>query len=407
MKKNRTNLFVIFLVIFIDLLGFGIIIPLLPDFGKNELLINESLIGIIGGVFSIAQFIFTPVWGSFSDINGRKPILSISLAGNVIAYLMMALVFSGIYKSVLLLFISRIFAGIFSANLSAAQAVISDVTTKEDRAKGMGLIGAAFSLGFVGGPALGGLLSMHYGHGMPIFLSAMLSLIALLLCVSSFKETLPPDLRVKRKFDLSAAKIINLKAVNDILKKKDVALYILIFFIFTFSYANIHVTFQLFAERKEGLDMNRLEVGLMLSYIGLISSIVQFFLIKYFKKYLGEKQSLPLAGFLLAAGLLIIPFTEKTGTLLGAISLLAFGSGLIIPMLLGLISKNTSRAEQGSVLGINQSFSSLARGAGPIWGGFIYQSIGYQFPFLSGGFFMLLVIMISFYLLFRYRVSDQ
>ena len=144
MTKNKSAYIVIFLTVFIDLLGFGIVIPLMPDFLKNQMHESESLIGIVVGIFSLMQFIFTPVWGSFSDIYGRKKILIISLAGNVISYLMMTLVFSGIVQSVLLLLISRAFAGIFSGNIAAAQSAMSDVTTIENRSKGMGIIGAAF-----------------------------------------------------------------------------------------------------------------------------------------------------------------------------------------------------------------------------------------------------------------------
>jgi len=153
MSNRKFAFAVIFLTIFIDLLGFGIIIPILPDYLKNTVNAPESVIGLIVGIFSLMQFIFTPVWGSFSDIYGRKPILIISLTGNVISYLMMALVLSGIFQSLTLLILSRAFAGIFSANISAAQSVVSDLTSREERSKGMGIIGAAFGLGFVFGPA--------------------------------------------------------------------------------------------------------------------------------------------------------------------------------------------------------------------------------------------------------------
>src|SRR5690606_10274557 len=142
-RKNPA-LFVIFLIIFIDLLGFGIIIPLLPSFSINVLHINESTIGLVAGIFSLMQFFFTPIWGGLSDKYGRKPILVMSLIGSVISYLILGFVFSGLILSVAMLIIARAFAGIFSANISAAQAVISDVTTPEERTKGMGLIGAAF-----------------------------------------------------------------------------------------------------------------------------------------------------------------------------------------------------------------------------------------------------------------------
>ena len=200
---NKKALFVIFLVIFIDLLGFGIIIPVLPFFTEKVLVMNKTEIGLLTGIYSLMQFVFTPVWGSLSDVYGRKPILKMSLAGNVIAYTLMALVFTNVIPSVALLFTARAFAGFFSANLSAAQAVVSDVTTPEDRSKGMGIIGAAFGLGFVFGPALGGFLSQNFGYGVPLIFSAVFSFISLIVCVAIFKETLPDDLRISNKKNFS------------------------------------------------------------------------------------------------------------------------------------------------------------------------------------------------------------
>lgn len=394
-NKNRTALLVIFLTIFIDLLGFGIIIPLLPDFLKNVAMAQESVIGIVVGIFSLMQFIFTPVWGSMSDIYGRKPILVMSLMGNVISYFLMALVFSGIFPSITLLIISRALAGIFSANLSAAQSVISDTTTKENRSKGMGLIGAAFGLGFVFGPALGGLLSYKYGYGTPLFLAAFFSLVATILCITVFKETLSPELMKINKHNFKGVTIINLKGVRDVITNKRVGIYVIIFFFITFSFANIHATFLLFAERTDGLHLNQEEVGLLLSFIGVVGAIVQGTMIKFFKNKMGEEKSLILGNILTSIGLALIPFSVNIPIMLLVLTVLAFGNGLNNPMVLGLISQNVGQEEQGSVLGVNQALGSLARFFGPVWGGFIYQSLGFQSPFLSGAFFMILITIFS------------
>jgi DHA1 family tetracycline resistance protein-like MFS transporter len=394
-SKNRTAFLVIFLTIFIDLLGFGIIIPLLPDFLKNVTMANESIIGIVVGVYSLMQFIFTPVWGSMSDIYGRKPILVMSLTGNVISYFLMALVFSGIYPSITLLIISRALAGIFSANLSAAQSVVSDLTTKENRSKGMGIIGAAFGLGFVFGPALGGLLSYKFGYGMPIFLAVGFSFIAALLCITVFKETLDVNLMKENKKNFKGVKVINFKAVKDVLANHKVGIFVIIFFFITFSFANIHATFLLFAERKDGLNLDQEDVGLLLSFIGVIGAIVQGSMIKLFKNKLGEEKSLILGNIITSLGLALIPFSTNIMIMLGALTLLGFGNGLNNPMVLGLISQNVGQDEQGSVLGINQALGSLARFLGPVWGGFIYQSLGFRSPFISGAFFMIMITVFS------------
>jgi len=404
--KDRKALLVIFLTIFIDLLGFGIIIPLLPDYSFKILHIDESVIGLLVGIYSLMQFIFTPVWGSLSDIYGRKPILVMSLAGNVISYILMFLVFSGVFPSVYLLALSRAFAGIFSANLSAAQAVISDITPPEDRSKGMGILGAAFGLGFVFGPAMGGILSQHFGYGLPIAMSGIFSLIALTLALTILKESLPEDIRKQNKRDFKGVTIVNLRGVRDVLSNKKVGVYVIIFFFITFSFANIYGTFLLFAERTDTLSLNQQEVGFLLSFLGIIGAIVQATLIKTFKAKIGEERSILLGNFLVIFGLALIPFAPGVPALLVVMTVLGFGNGLNNPMLMGLISTSVSRDEQGSVLGINQSLGSLARFLGPVWGGFIYK-FGYTFPFLSGGFFMLLITLFSLKYLKKSQVSAR
>jgi MFS family permease len=397
--KNKSALIVIFITIFIDLLGFGIIIPLLPDFLKNVLATNESMIGVTVGIFSLMQFISTPVWGSLSDIFGRKPVLTISLMGNVISYSLMGMVFSGVFDSIWVLIIARAFAGIFSGNLSAAQSVISDLTSKEDRAKGMGYIGAAFGLGFVFGPAIGGVLSYRFGYGVPIFLAAFFSLIAAILSMTIFKESLPEDIRKSNKHNFQGVTLVNLKAVKDVLSNKTVGIFVIIFFFITFSFANIHATFLLFAERPEGMNLNQQEVGLLLSFLGIVGAIVQGTLIKFFKTKIGEEKSLIIGNILTMFGLFLVPFSGNIFYLLAVLVVLAFGSGLNNPMVLSLISTNVSRDEQGSVLGINQSLGSLARFFGPVWGGFAYQEFGFQYPFITGAVIMLLITIFSFKIL--------
>jgi MFS family permease len=318
-----------------------------------------------------------------------------SLAGNVISYILMALVFTGIFPTLTLLLVSRALAGIFSANLSAAQSVVSDLTTKENRSKGMGIIGAAFGLGFVFGPAMGGFFSFKFGYGVPLFMAASFSFIALILCVSVFKETLNKELMATNKINFKGVRLINIRAVHDVLTNKKVGIYVIIFFFITFSFANIHATFLLFAEKKDGLNLNQEEVGLLFSFIGIIAAIVQGTLIKFFKDKVGEERSLVIGNIFTGIGLALIPLSTNIPILLAILMILAFGNGLNNPMVLGLISQNVGQDEQGSVLGINQALGSLARFLGPVWGGFIFENLGFRFPFFSGGLFMLLITIFS------------
>lgn len=394
--KNNSTIVVIFLTIFIDLLGFGIIMPLLPSFSVNILHIDETMIGVIAGIFSLTQFLFNPIWGTLSDKYGRKPILVMSLIGSTLSYLLLAFVFSGIILSTALLLIARAFAGAFAANISAAQAVISDVTTPEERTKGIGLISAAFALGFVFGPAIGGVLSQNFGYAFPVYISALLSFVATLLCIFVFNETLPIDIQLKNRENKRISNPLNLKLTLKTIKNKSYGKYMIIFFVAIFSFSNIFGTFQLFVERKDGLNLNQAEIGYIFSFMGVIGALVQLFFIKIINRWIGEINTLIFGCFLAIFGLGLIGYSPNVVFLLGVIVLLSMGNGLNGTVAVSLLSQNVNRDEQGRVLGINQSLSALARFFGPVWGGFVYQHLGYKYPFITGGVFMLLITIYSF-----------
>lgn len=381
---------------FIDLLGFGIMIPLLPAFSIEKLYLSESMIGFIAGVYSLAQFVFSGFWGSLSDRYGRRPVLIASLAGSMLSYLMLSLVFSGLILSTALLIISRAFAGSFAANISAAQAAISDITKPEERSKGIALISAAFALGFVFGPAIGGILSENFGFGFPIYASALLSLIATVLCYFLFKETLSEEIRLANRKSNVKRKILDVKLISDTLKNKNFGKYILIYTAGVFSFSNIFGTFQLYAGRKEGLSYNQSEIGLIFSFMGICNALVQIFLIRYFTKQIGEQNSLILGCFLSVFGLGLIGFSPTTIILMIVIAVLAVGNGLSNTVSVSLLSQHVSKDKQGTVLGVNQSLGSLARFFGPVWGGMVYQWVGYKYPFVTGGLIMLAVTVYAY-----------
>lgn len=397
--KNKSTLVVIFLTIFIDLLGFGIIIPLLPSFSVNVLHINEFTIGLIAGIYSLMQFIFTPVWGYLSDRYGRKPILVMSLIGSVVSNLLLAFVFSGIILSAAILILARAFAGIFAANISAAQAVISDVTSHEERTKGIGMISAAFALGFVFGPSIGGVLSQNFGYSFPVYISAALSLIAALLCIFIFKETLSKEIQLKNRLSKRKYNPFNLKIFLTALSNKSYGKYMIIFFVAVFSFSNIFGTFQLFAERKEGLNMNQAEIGYIFSFMGVMGALVQIFLLKIINKKIGEENTLILGSFIAIFGLGLIGFSTNLIFLLFVIVILSVGNGLNNTVSISMLSQSVGKEEQGTILGINQSLGSLARFLGPVWGGFVYQFLGYKYPFITGGLFMLIITLYSYYII--------
>jgi MFS family permease len=360
---------------------------------------HETTIGLAAGIFSLMQFVFSPLWGRLSDIYGRKPIIVFSLAGNVLSYVVLGLVFSGVFKSVAVLFIARGMAGFFSANIGAAMAYISDITDVKDRSKGRGIIGASFGLGFVFGPFLGGVLAQRFSFGVPVFLSAFLSLLSLVLALIILKESLPVELRKKTSeagFKIKAG----FTRLKHALQHPHVGFLIILFFIITFSVANIYSTFQLYAESDAGFKFNIEQISYIFAYMGIIGALVQGWAIRPLIKIFDERKLLIGGNAIMAIGLGAIPFSSHNLLLLLlSLFLLGVGNGLNQPITLSLISKFTDPDEQGGILGINQSLSSLARFFGPAWGGLVYERIGYAAPFLTGGIFMIGGTLLSFKLL--------
>jgi multidrug resistance protein len=389
--KNRSALVLIFLTVFIDLLGFGILIPILPSFSVKELHIDEAAIGIAIAIYSFVQFLFNPVLGKISDKYGRKPVIVACLLLNVIGYI----VFSFTH-SYLLLLISRVIAGVGGSSIGVAQAYIADVTTRENRSKGMGLIGAAFGLGFVFGPLIGGLLS-EFGYAVTGYVAAGFSTIAFVLTILYLPESLKKNQEVEQAPNQIKRKLFDFAAMKKILQKPDLAILVLLFFILTFSFANIYGTFALLGLKVYGFtDM---ENGYMFGIVGLTSAIVQGGLIGRINKILSKKKILMIGSLLIMISLAMIPYA---GTFLGLAMVsivLSCGTGTFQPTVLSLISEVTSETEQGITLGMNQSLSSFARVLGPLWGGFAFEYLGYPFPFITGAIFTSVIFLLTvFYL---------
>ena len=402
------RIWIIFLTVFIDLLGFGILIPILPTFAQNELMMNETLIGLTVGIFSLMQFIFNPLWGRLSDIYGRKPILIFGLSGNVFSYIITGLVLGGVLKSIPLLLISRALAGFFSANIGAAMAYISDVTPPKDRSKGMGLIGAAFGLGFVFGPFIGGIMAKRFGYDFPTYFSAGLSFLALVLTFFFVTESLPKELRGNKSmggFNLSNG----WRKLVSALKHPHVGFLIMLYFIIVFSISNIFSTFQLYAESKDGFSFDIEQVSYLFAFSGLVGAITQGVLIRPILKIFDERKVFIAGCIIMGVGLGTIPFSNHIlGLLLISIFFMSFGNGLLLSIGLGLISKFSERDEQGGILGLTQSLASFARFIGPSWGGLVYHYISFAAPFLTGGIVMMGATLLSLRLLKdKYRHSSN
>ncbi|MCU7496401.1 MAG: MFS transporter [Ignavibacteria bacterium] len=382
---KKTSLSVIFMTVFIDLMGFGILIPILPTFASKDLGISDFGIGILFSSFSFVQFIFNPILGRVSDKYGRRPVILLSLMSTASSYIIFS--FS---HSFLLLLLSRILGGLGGSNIAVAQAYIADITAKEERSKGMGMIGMAFGLGFVFGPMIGGILS-RYGYAFTGFASASFSAMALLFAFLFLKETV--DVENTRRLKIANTKILDVKGLYQTLKHPDVGILIFLFFILTFSGATIYGTFALLGYKV--YQLSNQQIGYLFGIMGVVGAIIQGGFIKMLTEKFTEKTLILIGTFLMIFGLGLLPYGENFLGVAVVISVLSIGTGIIQPVVLSMISKYSSEHEQGAILGINQSLSALGRVLGPLWGGFAFEFLGYPFPFLTGAAFMVLTFFFS------------
>jgi len=366
---------VLFLTVFIHLLGFGILLPILPYYAKSYGA-GGLLVGLLSASFSFSQFLFAPVWGRLSDRVGRRPILLGSLIVTSGSYVVF-----GFAHSLPLLFASRILAGIAGAVLPTAQTYIADTTAAEDRTKGMGLIGAALGLGFTFGPAIGGALS-HFGYSMPAFASAGFAMMAAVLAFFLLPESLQPEARaeaVARRHERPALTA----AFADAFARPRVRPVLLLYFLGTLCFAGLEATFALFGHDRYGLKASN--VGYLLGYMGILAVLMQGGLVGKLVRVFGEP-TLVRAGFLLlGAGMLAAGGAPPFSWLLVALAAVALGNGLSSPSLAGLVSIAAAAGEQGSVLGVYQALGSLARTIGPFLGGLAFDVIGPTSPLWIGG----------------------
>ncbi len=368
----RLRLGILFLTVFIDLVGFGIVLPLLPLYA-DRFGASGTEIGLLVTVYSMAQFFLAPVWGRLSDRFGRRPILLTGLLGSAASYLVFAYA-----RSLPVLFLSRIMAGIGGATVPVAQAYISDITPPERRAANLGLIGAAFGLGFIFGPALGGMLA-------PVAMAAP-GLAAAALCFGNFvvaafllPESLSPEERRERKEGTTPVRIADLAAA---LRDPRLRRLLSLSFLFTIAFAAMQPTFPLLGAIRFGLDERHM--GYLFAFLGAVSATMQGGLVRQLVPLLGEVRLIRISGIPFIAGLLIIAGAPSIPLLMAGLGLLALGFGGTLPSVVSLLSRLAPPELQGGVLGIGQSVGSLARIIGPLLAGIVYDAWGIQWPYLLG-----------------------
>lgn len=370
-KNQRGSILTVFLVVFIDLLGFGIVIPILPYYSKSFGASGFEL-GLLMASFSLMQFFFAPFWGRLSDRVGRKPILLFTIAGTSLALLWM-----GLADSFATLFAARILAGFFGGNLSTAYALMADLTPEEDRAKGMGLIGAAFGLGFIFGPAIGGVLSV-YGYSAPMFLGAGLSVFNLILAFFILKEP-STTLQIREK---NRTKRFDFLVIRETFQNKAAWKWIVLFFFTTVALTQMEVVFALFLAERFGLDAKH--AGALLAVTGIVMVILQGTQIGKLSKRFGEVKLLRAGMIFVITGLILFANSWNYYLLGFSLLLLSIGQGLLSPCLSSLVSKASPADKRGATMGVYQSAGSAARVVGPVIAGKSFDSLAHTAPFYFG-----------------------
>jgi len=352
-------------------LGFGIIIPLLPYYAETYGA-RALVVGLLTTSFSFCQFLFAPAWGRLSDRIGRRPVLIGSLVITGVSYLVYAAA-----TSLTLLFASRMLAGVAGAVLSTAQAYVADTTTPEDRTKGMGLIGAAFGMGFIFGPALGGILS-RWGFAAPAYASAALAFAAAVFAFFRLSESLPPEVRAE-----TAARRRSRATFREALSRPVVGTVLGLFFVATLCFSGMEAILALFSQRYFGWGPH--QIGYLFAYVGVVAAAMQMGIVGALVRRYGERALVRAGLVLMGAAFVGAGVAPPLAIFLLAMGLVAVASGMLTPSLSGLISLATPPDEQGGILGIYQSLGSLARAVGPFLGGLVFDVVSPGAPLWMAG----------------------
>ncbi|MEG3618450.1 MFS transporter [Magnetovibrio sp. PR-2] len=375
---------ILFLIVFIDLVGFGIVIPLLPFYGEH-FQADPFTVSLMMAVYSLGQFVAAPFWGRLSDTIGRRPVLIWSLFGAVLSYIWL-----GFAETMWMLFAARLVGGLMAGNISTAFAYIADITTPENRAKGMGLVGAAFGLGFIVGPAIGGILAgpdpLNADFQTPAFVAAGLSFVAFVLTVLKLKESLPAEVREAAK---SGSRPNRWKQISEASQRPGIGLLLIISFLATFVFAGMETTFAMWSRRQLGWGPE--QNGYLFAFIGIIAAALQGGAVGRLTKRFGEGNLIVQGALALAIGMALIPFSTTLPILLVAMTIVAYGFSVINPALNSLISLKSPAGEQGMMMGVSRSATTMARVLGPAWAGVFFAQLGKEWPYYAGAVMMLLV----------------
>lgn len=379
---QRRALVPVFVTILLDLIGFGMILPLLP-FYAQEYEATPAQIGWLFASYSLAQLVFAPLLGRLSDRAGRRPVLLGSIAGGILAYLLFANA-----RTYGMLLLARSLSGIAASNYSIAQAYVADVTPPRDRSRAMGMVvGAAFGLGFILGPALGGFIAHFGGHRAVPFTAAALGAVNLLLAMVWLRESLPPEVRGRS----TGESWLDPRGMAAVWRDARVRGVILLFFLVTFCFSMMETTLALFCQARFGFGVA--ETSWLFVFIGAILVGVQGGAVGPLVRRFGERRLILAGMVLMGGGLLLLPGAPLWWLLLPSLALLAVGAGVHNPSSLGLLSLVAGEGTQGGTSGVYRAFGALARTLGPVAGPWLFGAVGISWPFWVAGLLMLAALL--------------
>ena len=386
----------IFLIVFLDILGFSLVLPFLAEESRSTFGTSELTGTLLASIYSLMQFLFVPVWGRVSDRVGRRPVLLWSITATALGMCGLGLALLRA-DHVFWLFLARAASGIATANLGTASAYIADVTKPEERSKGMGMIGMAFGFGFIIGPAVGGALSGISIAGrtgaVPCFVAAALSCANLGWAFVGLSESLPKERRSSGGRSLTP---LNVAAARDAFARPGIAIAVAVNFAITLSFTVLDQTFRFF--NKDAFGMGPMDTGLVLMFIGVVAAVVQGGLIRPLSKRYPEASLIRVGTGIQSAAFAVIALSATMGKpwLYVGGGLLAVGNGMTQPSTSAFISKRADPSAQGATLGTNQSAASLARMFGPGLGGFVYGAFGPRSPYVLGAIGMFIAMLVAF-----------
>jgi DHA1 family tetracycline resistance protein-like MFS transporter len=380
--RRRSPLVFLFVTVFVDMIGYGIVVPLLP-FYAGPYASGAALVGLLGSLYAAMQFASGPFLGGLSDRHGRRPVLLLCLLGTSLAYLLL-----GLAQTLTSLLVAVVLAGAVSGTLATAQAYIADSTTKEDRARGLGMLGAAFGLGLIAGPAVGGLLSLHSLSAPALFASVL----ALTNCAFGYL-TVPESHAARLRKKVPLLRLDPISQLARILKMRNVRVLLVAVLLLNLALAGLVNNFPLFSQARFG--WGRTSNAFFFAFVGVCAVVTQGFLIGRLQPRFGES-SLLLGGLaLVSLNLLLVSLVASGVLLYPIVGILALGMGLAIPSLTALISNRTPAEAQGRLMGGLQAILSLAMILGPATAGLAFDHLGIPAPYLIGGALSVLALVVS------------